>query len=392
MSTLTILLVLAIVWLAYANGANDNFKGVATLFGSATTNYKTAIWWACISTFAGSICALILGTALIKAFSGKGLVDAAVLADPKFLLSVACAAAATVFLATQIGFPISTTHAIVGGLVGAGIVAPGGVELLLLGSKFLLPLLTAPIVAIFLTLTLYKIFRYVRLKAGIDRQTCVCVGQTEKVVAVESPNFMVAQTAAGSLEITDRYGQTRTLPDLEVKVGETASCIQRYDGKVVGIRADTIVNALHFVTAGAVGFARGLQDTAKIVGLLVGASLVSLGDQHSLLWGVGLVAIFMAFGGILNARRVAETLGHKITNMNHGQGFTANLVTSFLVIGSAMFGWGVSTTHCSVGALFGIGIANGTGHWSTIRQIVLAWLITLPCAALLGFVLFSILA
>jgi len=390
MSLLTILLVLAVVWLAYANGANDNFKGVATLFGSGTTSFKTAIWWAGATTFAGSICAFILGAALIRTFSGKGLVDTTVLSDPKFLFSVAMAAAATVYLATQIGFPISTTHAILGALVGAGLIAPGGVEFLLLGSRFVLPLLSAPLLAIVLTLVLYKLFRYVRLKAGIERETCICVGQTEHVVALESPNFLVSQTTGGALQLTDSKGQIRTVPGLEVKIGETPCCRQRYSGSVIGISAETIVNALHFITAGTVGFARGLQDTAKIVGLLVGAALMNVANENTLLMGVALVAIFMALGGILNARRVAETLSHKITDMNAGQGFTANLVTSFLVIGSSLYGWGVSTTHCSVGALFGIGIANGTGHWPMIRQIVLAWLVTLPCAALFAVLIYAI--
>ena len=99
----------------------------------------------------------------------------------------------------------------------------------------------------------------------------------------------------------------------------------------------------------------------------------------------------MALGGYLAAGRIADTLAHKIADMNAGQGFTANLVTSLLVTGSAIFGWGVSTTHCSVGGLFGIGIANRSAHWQMIRQIILAWLITLPVAATLAFAIFYVL-
>ena len=391
MSLSLALMLLAVAFLAFANGANDNFKGVATLFASRTSDYKTAINWAMITTLAGSLAALLLGTALIKAFSGKGLVTAQVLADPDFLLAVTLAAAFTVFLATRIGFPISTTHAIIGGLVGAGLIAPGGVELLLLGSRFALPLLIAPVLAVTLTLPLYFIFRRARLTLGVDRKTCVCIGTKEHVVAINAPPLQPVVADNGTLSMQSCCGTQNIQTELRLSVGEEPQCRQRYDGKVAGLDAEKILNGLHFLTAGTVGFARGLQDTAKITGLLVGAGVVALSDPSSLIWGIALVGISMALGGVLAAGKIADTLGHKIADMNAGQGFTANLVTSFLVTGSALFGWGVSTTHCSVGSLFGIGMANKSAHWRMIHQIILAWFITLPVAAALAFVIFFLL-
>ena len=117
MITLAVL-VIATLFLAYSNGANDNFKGVATLFGSGTTSYKAAITWATISTFAGSITSLFLAETLLKNFSGRGLVPNELAASPQFVMAVGLAAGLTVMLATLTGFPVSTTH----GLVGA----PGG--------------------------------------------------------------------------------------------------------------------------------------------------------------------------------------------------------------------------------------------------------------------------
>jgi PiT family inorganic phosphate transporter len=115
---LTAFLFLAVCFLAYSNGANDNFKGVASLFGSRVCGYRTAITWATITTGAGSIAAAFLAQALLKKFSGKGLVPDALTASPQFLLSVACGAGVTVILATVLGFPISTTHGLTGALVG----------------------------------------------------------------------------------------------------------------------------------------------------------------------------------------------------------------------------------------------------------------------------------
>jgi inorganic phosphate transporter, PiT family len=92
----------------------------------------------------------------------------------------------------------------------------------------------------------------------------------------------------------------------------------------------------------------------------------------------------MAIGGLLNARKVAETMSKKITVMNHGQGFTANLTTAILVVLASLFGLPVSTTHVSVGSLFGIGLTTDKANYPMISAIVLSWLVTLPCAAILA--------
>lgn len=107
---LTAYIVFAVCFLAYSNGANDNFKGGASLFGSGTATYNTAITWATVTTFAGSITAIFVAEALGRKFSGKGLVPELLTTSPQFLLAVALGAGATVILATLLGFPVSTTH------------------------------------------------------------------------------------------------------------------------------------------------------------------------------------------------------------------------------------------------------------------------------------------
>jgi PiT family inorganic phosphate transporter len=92
----------------------------------------------------------------------------------------------------------------------------------------------------------------------------------------------------------------------------------------------------------------------------------------------------MAVGGLLGARRVAETLSRKIVHLNAGQGFVANLIAAVLVIGASRVGLPVSTTHVSTGGLFGIGMVTGTARWKTITTILLAWVTTLPLAAIFG--------
>ena len=121
-------------------------------------------------------------------------------------------------------------------------------------------------------------------------------------------------------------------------------------------------------------FARGLNDTPKITGLLVAAQVFEIR------WGMVAIAVGMALGGLLNARRVAETISNKITELNHGQGFSANLVTGFLVIFASNLGVPVSTTHVSVGSIFGIGMVTGKRNTKVIGSILLSWLVTLPVA------------
>ena len=99
----------------------------------------------------------------------------------------------------------------------------------------------------------------------------------------------------------------------------------------------------------------------------------------------------MAAGGLLNARKVAETISKKITPLNHGQGFTANLVTGLLVVYASRLGMPVSTTHVSVGSLFGIGFITKKANPRVVREILLSWVLTLPIAALLsGFIYWTL--
>jgi len=156
--------------------------------------------------------------------------------------------------------------------------------------------------------------------------------------------------------------------------------VERYHGRLIGVDAQWMLDRAHFISAGLVSFARGLNDTPKVVALLIAANGLGLDLSVGLL----AVGVTMAIGGLLNAKRVALTMSERITSMNHGQGFTANFVTSLLIITASRFGLPVSTTHVSCGSLFGLGAVTRTARWSMIRTIVLSWLATLPLAACLA--------
>ncbi len=373
----SVLLFLTTLFVAYANGANDNFKGVATLFGSNTATYRSAITLATIATLAGSICSLYFAGALVHAFSGKGLVPDAVAASSYFLLSVAAGAGATVFLATLLGLPVSTTHALTGALAGAGLAAVGPqLNLAHLGSGFFAPLLLSPVLAILLTVPFYRTLRNLSGRLGIRRESCVCVG-AQQFIPVRQLRYNTA---------LQQY--TMAAPasaDIAVTVGTQKDCIERYQGKLLGISGQALVNGLHYLSAGTVSFARGFNDTPKIVGLLLVVQALHIQ------FGVLAIAAAMAAGGLLSAGKVAITMSRKIARMNDGQALTANLVTGLLVILASRFGLPVSTTHVAVGAISGIGLVNGSADKNVLGSILISWLLTLPVAAVFGALLYALL-
>jgi inorganic phosphate transporter, PiT family len=227
-----------------------------------------------------------------------------------------------------------------------------------------LPLLLSPILAIALGGLLYCIFRSLRIVCGVRKEWCVCVGSEERVITLPQPaSILSMRTVASSVTLS---------------IDEQENCRERYAGSMLGLSAQQVMDGAHFLSAGVVSFARGLNDTPKIVAMLL------LLKWLDIRWGFFAVAATMALGGLLNARRVAETMSHKITAMNHGQGFSANLTTGILVILASFFGLPVSTTHVSVGALFGMGLTTGQANPRVMLNILLSWIVTLPCAALIG--------
>ena len=348
--------------LAYSNGANDNFKGVATLLGSGTTNHRRALAWATVTTLLGSLCAVWLAGDLLGRFSGKGIVPDTLTAEPSFAMAVAIGAGLTVLCATRIGMPISTTHSLVGALTGAALASAAVVNIDVLASKFFIPLMLSPLIAISGTMLLYPMLRLTMTSLGVTSNTCFCVGM-ETIETLPAMNRELAVLRAEKLSTS---------------LGTAVTCEQQYGGRLLGVNCAAGLDAAHFGSAGLMCFARGLNDTPKI------AALFLIAPQVSAFGALAICGVSIAIGGIISSRRVAETMSHRITQMNAGQGFTANLVTAVTVLGASRMGLPVSTTHVSCGSLFGMGTVTRQARWRSISKILLAWLVTLPSAALIA--------
>jgi inorganic phosphate transporter, PiT family len=362
-----VFLFLAVLLLGYSNGSNDNFKGTATLWGSGSLGYKPTLVLATACTFAGSVCSYFFAAELIKNFSGKGLVPDDIIHSVDFVLAVALAGGATVLLATRLGFPVSTTHSLVGALVGAGLVAVGtAVNFGKLGKTFFLPLLLSPVIAVVVGLLVYALLTRIRKAWGITEESCICIGNKW---------LSTAEIQATGLSVP--AGITATI------AGEQ-NCRLQYRGKFFGISFQALVDKLHILSAGVLSFSRGLNDTPKIISLLLICNFFELKVN------VFILAVLIAAGGIINGKRIANTMSKKITTMNHGQGFAANLVTSVLLISATAMGLPAAITHISVGSIYGVSLVNKTANNKEISKIAMSWVLTLPIAGILSALFYFI--
>jgi PiT family inorganic phosphate transporter len=155
------------------------------------------------------------------------------------------------------------------------------------------------------------------------------------------------------------------------------------------------LDTIHWISSGLASFARGTNDAPKIVAmLLLGSATATWPSTSSQLAAFGGVAIAMGLGSYFGGLRVTEVLAENVTKMNHAEGLSANLTTSSLVLLSGSLGLPVSTTHISSSAIIGIGLLKGRNaiRWTTVRDMVLAWVVTLPASALLACIAYLILS
>lgn len=373
MTDLALFAVLLVMGLAFANGTNDVSKAVATLVGSGVTNYRTAIWWGTIWTVLGALAAGFLANAMLKTFS-QGLIDPALTLEPALGSSVLLGATAWVLFASRTGLPVSTTHALTGAIMGAGLVALGSSGLLWPGilKKIALPLLASPLLALTLSVIIHPLIRSV---ASRWEGTCLCLMPTSR-----------------ALVTIDARGATRTLfqaPGLGHPLTAVPAQCDRAGLRGLAVGLDSI----HWLSSGLASFARGTNDAPKIVAiLLLGEALSAWTPATTAVAFLG-VAAAMGIGSAWGGLRVTEVLAEKVTPMDHAEGLSANITTSSIVLTAATVGLPVSTTHVSSSAIIGIGLLKGLRvvRWRTVRTLVLAWIATLPGAAFFAFLAHTLL-
>ncbi|MCC7241520.1 MAG: inorganic phosphate transporter [Acidobacteria bacterium] len=357
--------------LAYANGANDVSKGIATLVGSGVTDYRRAMAWGAMWTGAGAVLATFVTGAMLATFGSGLLTSGAAPTVPMAVASIG-GASACVLLATRFGLPVSTTHAIVGAIVGAALAAYGSTHIAwsVLGARVALPLAASPIVAMSAS---WLILRGVGRVMGpaTSSADCVCMTANVQPAAVIAPAAVLSYATPAM--------------DVAVSYGHADDCAQAHPAawRLTG-------DHLHWLSSGAVSFARGLNDTPKIVALVLAVAALMPARRIAPWHLFGVVAFAMVAGSLLAGRRVTKFLAEDVTSMTHRDGLTANVVTAALVVAGAVHGLPMSTTHVASGGIIGAGVDRGSIVWDTARKMALAWVITVPAAALLAVVIYAL--
>ncbi len=360
-------LLVSVLFLIYVNGANDNFKGVATLYGSRIWNYKKALVWSSITTLIGSVSSLYFAKNLYELFTFPFLYTDEYVNLIEYILPIILGSAFTVLVATVLGFPISTTHSLIGAITGIVFYIHKGFNM---NSKivyqFFLPLIFSPLISIIFTIVFFifiknVLYRYSVILSKKVYSKCICIDSKRLVT---NTNFLFQNS--------------------HIVYNDSEFCSRNYNNKILFNFTYRKIDILHFISAGFLCFARGLNDTPKLAGIIFWKYVSS---EYSLF----LVSIIMVLGGIFHSRKVAYNISKKITPMDAIQGFSANFISFLIVFLASILGLPVSTTHTSIGSIFGIGLINKKINGILFRDILIAWFITLPFAAISSILFFYIL-
>ena len=408
MEAATIYIVLAAlfgIFMAWGIGANDVANAMATSVGSRALTIKQAILVAAVFEFLGAVLAGGAVTSTIR----KGIVDAELLAGtPELLvygmLAALLAAGTWLLIASHKGWPVSTTHSIVGAIVGFAAVGIGidAVHWEKVGT-IVMSWVISPVTAGFIAFLIYLSVQWLILRREdpLDRAkrfvpvyiflaaftiTLVTILKGLKHVGLDislGDSYLLALVIAVAIAIIGGVAIRRIQPDRKADKKDHFHTVERVFG------------VLMVVTACSMAFAHGSNDVANAIGPLAAvisvASTGAVAAKASLpLWvlmlGGGGIVIGLATFGI----RVISTVGKKITQLTPSRGFAAELAAATTIVIASGTGIPISTTHTLVGAVLGVGVARGIEaiDLRVVARIFVSWVVTIPAGAFLAIVFF----
>jgi PiT family inorganic phosphate transporter len=394
------------VYMAWGIGANDVANAMGTPVGSGAVTVKQAIVIAAIFEFAGAFLAGGQVTATIR----KGIIDpSAIVGNPEYLvfgmLAALLAAAIWLMIASARGWPVSTTHTIVGAIVGFAVVGIGmdAVKWGKIGSivaSWLVSPLVGGVIALLLMLSIRKLILnterpfemakrwgpvYVFLVGFIVALVTLFKGLKHLDLHLSGFESLVAAVVIGIVvALIGRLLINRVKVDKEADKDYHFASVEK-----------AFVPLMLF-TAAAMAFAHGSNDVANAIGPM--AAVISVVEhsgevaQKAALppWVLALGAVGIVIGLATLGYRVMQTIGTKITELTPTRGYCATLAAATTVVIASKTGLPVSTTQIAVGAVMGVGLARGVGaiDLRVIGGIVLSWFVTLPAGGLLAALFF----
>jgi PiT family inorganic phosphate transporter len=401
-STLIMLAALFGVFMAWGIGANDVANALGTSVGSGAITIKTAIIVAAIFEFAGAALAGGSVTSTIR----KGIIDPSQIVDrPEILiygmLAALLAAACWLAVASAKGWPVSTTHSIVGAIVGFA-VAGIGVEAVAWGKigQIVASWVVSPVLgggfAFLLMLSIQKLIfnadrpfdaavkwgpYYIFLVGFVISLITLFKGLKHLNIDLSIPaSFLIAAAIGGAVAIVGRSAIRRVTVDEEADREFHFASVER-------VFAPMIV-----FTACAMAFAHGSNDVANGVGPMAAVyGLVKSGGEITQklplpFWILALGGAGIVLGLCTYGYRVMQTIGGKITALTPTSGFCATVAAAITVVFASRTGMPVSTTHIAVGAVMGVGLARGFAALDlrVVGRIFASWIVTLPAGGLLA--------
>jgi PiT family inorganic phosphate transporter len=410
MEAATIYIVLAAlfgIFMAWGIGANDVANAMATSVGSKALTIKQAILVAAVFEFLGAVLAGGAVTSTIR----KGIVDADLLSGtPELLvygmLAALLAAGTWLLIASHKGWPVSTTHSIVGAIVGFAAVGIGmdAVHWEKVGT-IVMSWVVSPLTAGFIAYLIYMSVQWLILRredplARAKRYVPVYIflaGFTITLVTI----LKGLKHVGLQISIRDAYLLAIAIAIVIAMIGAVAIKRIKPDPKVDKkehfYTVERVFGVLMVVTACGMAFAHGSNDVANAIGPL--AAVISVASTGAVaakaalpLWvlmlGGGGIVIGLATFGI----RVISTVGKKITQLTPSRGFAAELAAATTIVIASGTGMPISTTHTLVGAVLGVGVARGIEaiDLRVVARIFVSWVVTIPAGAFLAIVFFYV--
>ncbi|MFT4924540.1 MAG: PiT family inorganic phosphate transporter [Phenylobacterium sp.] len=408
-TTLLIVAVIFALFMAWGIGANDVANAMGTSVGAGVITVKQAIMIAVVFEFLGAFLAGGEVTSTIR----KGIIDTTQLASTPELLvfgmmSSLLAAGLWLFIASYFGWPVSTTHSIVGAIIGFAAfgIDPNIVNWAVVGG-IVMSWITSPLFAGIVSFGLFRSVQvlilntenpferarryvpyYMFLVGFVISLVTALKGLKHLKLDVSKPESFMISVGVGIIVMLIGKFLLRNVKDEP----------QQKDARFSNV--EKIFSVLMLFTACAMAFAHGSNDVANAIGPLAAIhSVISSGGEIAaksvlpmwiLLLGAGGIVVGLATYGF----KVMGTIGKKITELTPSSGFAAELAAAFVVAVATAAGSPVSTTHTLVGGVLGVGVARGIGalNLSIIRNIFLSWIITLPAGGILSIIFFMILS
>jgi len=388
-------------YMAWNIGANDAANAMASSVGAKAITLRQAVFIAGILNLVGAV---FVGSHVVDTIS-KGIVSPEALTDPKVAivgaLSALIAAALWVFFATWKALPVSTTHAIVGAMVGFGIMVGGfsSVNWWKLAG-IVASWIISPIFSLVLSFLVFKIiYRFIltqkELMAKAFGLSPYFIGTTFFVVIMS----FLCKTPLGkrmALDTITSTGLSLAVASLMGYIGKYL--LKRHTKKTGEEGVEHTFRHLQLVTACYMALSQGANDVANAIGPL--ALIYFFVSKGSIGGQIEVPIILLLFGGVgiaagiaMWGHRVIETMGHKITTLTNTRGFSVEFGAATTVLLASKMGLPVSTTHAAVGSVIGVGLARGIEavNFRIVGQIMLYWFITVPIAAITSMVIYKIL-